>query len=457
MNQLINLKLGSNMIEWLTIVFNSIQTNPIVAGLFGTTLIAGTIAYCKNIPSGIINFIMKRFTITIISHSAENSNDFSIIYRAVTKYTGHQLNFTFDCNFLPVKKQKFYSYSPVRDAYSSLAVSNNTAKFIKVQNIWCKITKIVDTDSKTIKHSTLRLVFFTRDKSKVTKILDDWYSDVTKYSDNEYVLCLLRHENSWQDKKLRRLNFNKLHITDIQQSIIDRVDLFLNHPERWYDKNMTHKEGFIFHGIAGSGKSFFVRVIADKFNIPIYYLSIGSFLDEEQFIRVFSSISYPSIILIEDIDCSSTESSRTITSSSYNKHKSKSSSVLDTNDKSQANVSNYTGLSLSSLLNVLDGVLSMDGQLVVVTTNSIEKLDAALIRAGRFNNIIEFKPHQLQDINKELSIYYDVVDSSNLLPETLEIEMTISTIMKFCSQNKTIEDCVSDILKQHNPIKHNTE
>ncbi|RPA89760.1 hypothetical protein L873DRAFT_1720560 [Choiromyces venosus 120613-1] len=50
-----------------------------------------------------------------------------------------------------------------------------------------------------------------------------------------------------------------------------------------------------------------------------------------------------------------------------------------------------TRVSLSGLLNVIDGVASPEGRVLILTTNHPEKLDAALIRPGRVDMKIEFK------------------------------------------------------------------
>jgi SpoVK/Ycf46/Vps4 family AAA+-type ATPase len=41
-------------------------------------------------------------------------------------------------------------------------------------------------------------------------------------------------------------------------------------------------------------------------------------------------------------------------------------------------------LTLANLLEVLDGVMEMEGRMLVITTNYPEKLDKALIRPGRY-------------------------------------------------------------------------
>lgn len=49
------------------------------------------------------------------------------------------------------------------------------------------------------------------------------------------------------------------------------------------------------------------------------------------------------------------------------------------------------GLTLANILNLLDGVLELDGCFIVMTTNHLEKLDPALVRDGRISFKIELK------------------------------------------------------------------
>lgn len=78
------------------------------------------------------------------------------------------------------------------------------------------------------------------------------------------------------------------------------------------------------------------------------------------------------LILLEDVDCAGATEKRV--------NKEKTDGLHDL----------FCGLSLSGLLNALDGAQATDGTLFFMTTNHIENLDPALLRAGRTDVKIEF-------------------------------------------------------------------
>lgn len=80
-----------------------------------------------------------------------------------------------------------------------------------------------------------------------------------------------------------------------------------------------------------------------------------------------------SIVLLEDIDA--VFASREFTS-----------------EKEKAKYEGLSMLTLSGLLNMLDGVVSSEGRLIFMTTNYLNRLDPALIRPGRVD-LIEYIGH----------------------------------------------------------------
>lgn len=81
-----------------------------------------------------------------------------------------------------------------------------------------------------------------------------------------------------------------------------------------------------------------------------------------------------------------------------------------------------SNISLSGLLNVIDGVATHEGRILIMTTNHPEKLDAALIRAGRVDMQVEFTYATKQQIKYLFTrMYQHDVDLSSLQSEGRKI------------------------------------
>ncbi len=64
-----------------------------------------------------------------------------------------------------------------------------------------------------------------------------------------------------------------------------------------------------------------------------------------------------------------------------------------------------SAVSLSALLNVLDGILCPDGLVVIATTNHHTRLDPALIRAGRFDYTFELGKLGQEDFDRMATMF----------------------------------------------------
>ena len=100
------------MIEWLTTVFTAIQTNPIVAGLFGTTFIAGFVAYFKNIPGKIYDLIYNYFTVTINVYETEDRR----LYYIIDTHLSTKKLYTLNKNYGIIRKTQQDWFSGVPSA-----------------------------------------------------------------------------------------------------------------------------------------------------------------------------------------------------------------------------------------------------------------------------------------------------------------------------------------------------
>jgi len=71
-------------------------------------------------------------------------------------------------------------------------------------------------------------------------------------------------------------------------------------------------------------------------------------------------------------------------------------------------------LTLAMLLEVLDGVMEMDGRMLVITTNYPERLDKALIRPGRIDMKIKFDLCTAENILRMYEHYFETEVPSSI-------------------------------------------
>jgi SpoVK/Ycf46/Vps4 family AAA+-type ATPase len=88
-------------------------------------------------------------------------------------------------------------------------------------------------------------------------------------------------------------------------------------------------------------------------------------------------------------------------------------------------------VTLSGILNVLDGILEINGSIVIMTTNHPKKLDPALIQSGRVSMNIELTKMTSQNADLLIKKYYhdwnDIVPHHKYIPSDLEGKCKMSS------------------------------
>jgi chaperone BCS1 len=141
------------------------------------------------------------------------------------------------------------------------------------------------------------------------------------------------------------------------------------------------------YGAPGSGKTSLIQSIAGELNLDVYVISLSrAGLDDNSLQELISDLPEQCIALMEDIDAAFHQTlSRDLPGEGEKLEKA-------TNPNPAATPPERTSrISLSGLLNALDGVGAQEGRLLFATTNCYEALDLALRRPGRMDVHIEFQ------------------------------------------------------------------
>eukprot|EP01117_Protostelium_nocturnum_P018568 TRINITY_DN7797_c0_g1_i1.p1 TRINITY_DN7797_c0_g1~~TRINITY_DN7797_c0_g1_i1.p1 ORF type:complete len:523 (-),score=103.71 TRINITY_DN7797_c0_g1_i1:60-1628(-) len=136
--------------------------------------------------------------------------------------------------------------------------------------------------------------------------------------------------------------------------ILKDAQEFLNAGKWYIDRGIPYRRGYLLFGPPGTGKSSFIMALAGRLNLNICIISLQSKgISDDVLNHLLNIAPQRSILLLEDIDV--------------------------------AMQKGMSGVTLSGLLNALDGVAATEGggRIIFMTTNHIEKLPPVLIRPGR--------------------------------------------------------------------------
>lgn len=211
----------------------------------------------------------------------------------------------------------------------------------------------------------------------------------------------------WSMSGVKLKSIDKVFLNgDKKDIILNDIITFLKAEKEYLNRGIPYKRGYLLHGPPGNGKTTLAAAIANHLKRDLYSMNLTSISDDDELIRAFRNLPNSNVILLlEDID-TMFESSRKL-----NKNK----------------------VSFSTLLNCLDGVFYRHGMISIMTTNHISKLDAALLRRGRMDIIIEIDNPTEDTAKTYVEHFYG--NKVSLNGELIGVNLPMSTIQEICIRN----------------------
>lgn len=149
----------------------------------------------------------------------------------------------------------------------------------------------------------------------------------------------------------------------------------------WFaERGIPYRQGYLLHGAPGTGKTSIAQALAGHFRKPIYVINLSAVESDNALMFAFLSTPTSCVVLIEDVDATSAGAARAAGPAPKEATPGEPAPPVE------------MGVTLSGLLNAVDGVASSEGRLLIMTTNHPDKLDPALLRPGRVDLRFEVGP-----------------------------------------------------------------
>jgi chaperone BCS1 len=149
---------------------------------------------------------------------------------------------------------------------------------------------------------------------------------------------------------------------------------------------MPWRTGILLFGPPGTGKTSLIRAICGHLGRQLYIITPASH-SGDSLREALNQVPEGSVVAVEDIDAAGVGSREPVKIAAKPKRrisKKIGDSILFSSAPAEPEKI-HSFLTLSGMLNALDGVASGEGRIVIATTNYPERLDPALVREGRFD------------------------------------------------------------------------
>lgn len=311
-------------------------------------------------------------------------------------------------------------------------------------------------------NSTAFITVTTFNNKKMVHDMKTWLKKLIKISEEErYELIdsarTIELSSNRDDitRSMKKRSMETVFIDEnLKKDIMDSLDAFVSN-RSWYDDNfIPYHYGILLHGPAGTGKSTLIRAIITEYykkytkegytiEHPIYLSSPSDLLklNEECY---YGPAWAPRIIIIEDIDAT------VLKKRIPEKEEEKSQEDNPNEYMPPIQYGNrprlyYDSISLSEVLNKMDGVANVENVIYIFTTNHIENLDPALTRPGRIDKIVEISLPRREDYDAFMFYHF-----KKHIPEGLEIKThkLIAELQTDIVCKKTYEEILEILQKE---------
>jgi hypothetical protein len=304
---------------------------------------------------------------------------------------------------------------------ADLAIGDGNHFFLYKRRLFLMNRRTVEKQGRDNIIYLVTLTMFGRNKAIMQQLVDEFCH---KFPENKLKLMRFK-SNYWADYAMLDRRELKTVIIEktLKQSLVKAIEDFQKSEDWYLSRGLPWKKTFVLHGKPGTGKTSLIKALASHFNLNVCRLNLNS-LSDAMLEEALANLPGNSILVIEDFD--SAKATRMRHAMKKNEAMQAHTVKLDSSGKPDLELTinaipssrdepvdpmaklmeNMEPLTLSGILNALDGIASLHGTLIFLTTNTLQDIDPAVIRKGRVDHIFEIKPLGHAEVLDYIALMY---------------------------------------------------
>jgi hypothetical protein len=375
------------VLEFLTNIWNSyndvLKDQPILAGAMTLYSMGIATYFLKSLPFTILDFIKNRFLVKVTLHSNDRLFSYFSDWLDEDKI--------FQCrNF--IAEFDMFSNRTEYGVATKIGLGNHLVFYKGRPFLIFRSEK--DLDNSQDRKESIAITTFGMTPSRIRTLIaitvppPELKSNIDIFDSNLNGWRLVGNTDNRTLESVALKDSSALALSS-------HIDRFINSRDWYKQHGIPYRTGILLEGPPGTGKTSTALALCSLYGATLYTLNLSGHTDSS-LNHIMSIVQGKAIILIEDIDAFTLTQERggSETESSISKQ-----------------------LTLSGLLNAIDGVTGSGGRILIATTNHIEKLDKALIRPGRFEMILKIDNMDSEVCRKMFKKFYpDFILPDNFNP-----------------------------------------
>lgn len=362
---------------------------------FKLIVLGGVLETCRRLAFHFYRKIYNSFFITATFEEDDSSYDWMMVWLSSQPFWKQARdvqittrNFGLNSNAIMIEGEPEDSSSVVNgNRQLSYLPSTSSVHSFWYKRRWVRVTRTVREGYYGRREDVLEICILSMDHRILNELLIEAKKTYKAAEERSISIYVSDTNNNWRhiaSRPKRPLNSIVLD-PGIKDLLVDDAKDFLE-SKPWYSaRGIPFRRGYLLYGAPGSGKTSIIHSLAGELGLDVYVISLSrAGLDDAALNDLISDLPEKCIALMEDIDAAF---SHTVNREQDNETPSK----LGHPDKPRSPPASTSRITLSGLLNALDGVGAQEGRILFATTNKYNALDPALCRPGRMDIHVEFK------------------------------------------------------------------